>query len=205
MKPIRSRDSETPACLGATPAFVAACLALGCANPAVDSRIEALGEEPNPDLQDFQYHRPGQPCVLCHGEYEEEDPVMSVGGTIFQTPMNRLPVEGAVIRIWDSAGETRTATTNCVGNFWIPKEEWDPLFPLHVEVEYQAAGSDTFRVEPMATRISRDGSCATCHQDMTPKTQQYTPGWVYCTVDPTFQFRPVSQDCPVKFQPAGTP
>ena len=32
-------------------------LAAACANPAVDARIEELGEEPNPDLTDFQYHR----------------------------------------------------------------------------------------------------------------------------------------------------
>ena len=174
-------------------------LAAACANPAVDARIEELGEEPNPDLTDFQYHRAGQPCVLCHGEYEEEEPIMSVGGTIFQTRQKRIPVDGAVVRVWDSSGEAaRTTTTNCVGNFWFPKEEWDPLFPLHVEVEYTVLvdGNPTKKIQPMAGRIGRDGSCAACHADSKPT--QGTPGRVFCTADETAAFPSIPADCPIQ-------
>jgi len=176
---------------------LAACV-IGCANPAVDDRIEALGEEPLPDLNDFSYHRPGQPCVLCHGEYEEEDPIMSIGGTVFQTPKKRIPVENARVRVWDSSGEPpRDKLTNCVGNFWFTKEEWNPLFPLHIEIEYQLEGDDDFRVQPMLSRVGRDGSCAGCHQDTPEPNTQYSPGRVYCTQDEATKFRRIREDCPV--------
>ena len=190
---MRTSAFDSPALLISTVALLAAC-----ANPAVEARIEALGEEPNPDLQDFQYHRPGQPCVLCHGEYEEEEPIMSLGGTIYQRLDDAMPVDGAKVIVYDSSGDPpRTATTNCVGNFWFAKEDYDPLFPVHVEVRYPLADG-TERLTPMNSRIGRDGSCASCHVIVGDKLHtQSSPGRVFCTEDPTLFIKPVRTDCPV--------
>jgi len=175
---------------------VLAVVAAGCANPIADDRIEALGDEPLPDLEDFQYHRAGQPCVLCHGEYESEGPIMSVGGTIYRTRASRVPVEGARVKIWDAFGETYEAITNCVGNFWVEKDVFDPSFPLHVEVSYVLQGDDEPKSQPMTSRVSRDGSCAGCHQDL-PQPTQYSPGRVFASNSEDDEFPAVSPNCPV--------
>src|SRR5690606_33596927 len=85
--------------------LVAALAALGataCGDPVLDARIEALGGEVD-GVEPGEFHRPGQPCVLCHGKYGGEEPEMSVGGTIFAiptTPDNEnevIPVEGVKV------------------------------------------------------------------------------------------------------------
>jgi len=180
----------------------------GCANPVVDDKIDLLGDEPLPDLEDFQFHRAGQPCVLCHGEYEAEGPMMSVGGTVYRSKLSKVPVEGAMVRMWDAFGAFAEAKTNCVGNFWIEKEDFDPAFPLHVEVVYQLAAAGPLKTQPMASRISRDGSCAGCHQDLASPTQ-FSPGRVYASPNPADEFPAISSLCPVPPPqdppPGGTP
>lgn len=172
-------------------AFTAAC-----GNPAIDSRIAALGPEAE-GIEPSEFHRPGQPCVLCHSEYEGADPEISVGGTIFGTPSKdgSLPVvvEKAVVTLVDSEGEVRTTTTNCAGNFFLTKEQWNPSFPLKVEVNYPDPGDPT-RMRPalpMQSRISRDGSCAGCHYG---KRTQASPGYVFCEESPAAPF--VAPACP---------
>lgn len=161
-----------------------------CGNRAIDSRIEALGPEA-PGIAPSEFHRPGQPCVLCHSDYEGAEPEISVGGTIFGTPSKdgSLPVvvEKAVVTLVDSEGEVRTATTNCAGNFFLTKEQWNPSFPLKVEVNYPDPADPT-RIRPalpMQSRISRDGSCAGCHHG---QRTQASPGFVFCEEAPKVPF-----------------
>jgi hypothetical protein len=171
---------------GAFSAAVISALALsagalaGCGNPVLDAKIEALGGEVD-GIEAGPYHRPGQPCVLCHGPYEGASPEMSIGGTVFAAPSDKpIPVGEARVTLVDAAGETRTVKSNCIGNFYITTEQWVPLFPLTAVVECVYKG-DTGSVRPaMNTRISRDGSCAGCH---TGVPNQGSPGWVYCTTD----------------------
>ena len=166
----------------ASPLLFAAVLA-ACGNPSVDDRIEALGEE-TPGVEPGPYHRPGQPCVLCHGPYFGAGPELSIGGTVFATDRGRVPVEGAVVRIWDSVGDSRELATNCIGNFYVAKEDWDPLFPLKVEVEFGLPGGEAAdrRLVGMSSRIERDGSCAGCHVDNKAEVSQTqaSPGRIYC-------------------------
>ncbi|HLM76741.1 MAG TPA: hypothetical protein VK459_28770 [Polyangiaceae bacterium] len=165
--------------------------ASGCGNPAVDARIEALGEE-NPSVPESEFHRPGQPCVLCHSVYEGADPEITVGGTIFASPSKiagELPVavEGAEVTLIDAEGVVKTATTNCAGNFFLTKEQWNPSFPLQVEVRYPAPGAQEQQkpAPSMASRISRDGSCAGCHYG---PPNQGSPGFVFCEEAPQVEF-----------------
>jgi hypothetical protein len=170
----------------------------GCGNRAVDERIAILGDE-DPNNPPSEFHRPGQPCVLCHGEYLRETPIMSVGGTIYAVPTKDaekpLPVKGVTVKMTDSFGEQYEVGTNCAGNFYVAADAWQPAFPLRAEIEYEVPGSlgSTKRVV-MSTRISRDGSCAGCHVG---PPNQGSPGWVYCAeAQPTPPFPPQESACP---------
>lgn len=171
-----------------------ALLPLGCGNPAVDVRIDALGEEKS-GVEPGEFHRPGQPCVLCHSTYYGAEPEMSVGGTIYATPKQDIPVAGVRVTMIDAQGDARTVTTNCIGNFFIPKESWDPLFPLHAEIEFDVPGTEGLEKRAvMATRINRDGSCAGCHEGA---PNQGSPGRVYCALDSAgYDFPEPDASCP---------
>jgi hypothetical protein len=165
-------------------ALAALAAGAGCANPIADAQIAALGPE-DPAVPQSDIHRPGQPCLLCHGPYKGAEPEMAVAGTIFAYPFDLgaedgdpIPAAGVEVEISDSL-DTSPPTkpvTNCAGNFYVTKDEWSPAYPLRVAIRFQVAEGDNDRV-PMDTRISRDGSCAGCH-DAAPN--QGSPGWVYC-------------------------
>jgi hypothetical protein len=157
---------------------VCAVAVAGCGNPVIDSRIAALGDE-DPNVAASEFHRAGQPCVLCHSEYEGASPELSVGGTVFATITDQIPVDQVKVTLTDALGETRVVPTNCVGNFYITKDEWTPAFPLQASITYNlpSAGMPMVKQRPMNSRISRDGSCATCHNG---NRTQASVGWVFC-------------------------
>jgi hypothetical protein len=65
------------------------------------------------------------------------------------------------VKITDKNGISKElAPTNSVGNFYIDKEEWDPVFPVKVEVYRK----DVAKPATMNSTIGRDGGCATCHR-----------------------------------------
>jgi hypothetical protein len=182
--------------LVALPLFVSAC-----GNRAVDERIAALGDE-LPNVPPSEFHRPGQPCVLCHGEYLRENPIMTVAGTIHAFPAsdNPLPVKGVKVLLTDAFGDQKEAGTNCAGNFFIKADEWKPAFPLRAEIEYPVPGSiDSTKRVVMSTRISRDGSCAGCHVGA---PNQGSPGWVTCAeTDLNPPFPAQESSCPGAAKP----
>jgi hypothetical protein len=160
--------------------MVAACLlgagTAGCASPVQDDAIESWGGEV-PGVPEGEFHRPGQPCVLCHGDYHGAGPIMSVAGTVFATPRTARPVGGVKVTITDSDGNVASKTTNCIGNFFFTEEEFTPVFPLRAEIECPVPGTGATKRLVMGTRIGRDGSCANCHNGP-PEVD--SPGWIYC-------------------------
>jgi hypothetical protein len=84
-----------------------------------------------------------------------------VGGTVYQAQFGpAVPQPDAPVTVVDTTGLQATATTNSVGNFWIPQSQWAPTFPVHVlSINYGSISAF------MTTHIGRDGSCATCHYD----------------------------------------
>jgi hypothetical protein len=127
-----------------------------CFDPVHSDAVAALGgeidgERPGP------LHRPGQPCLTCHGSDGPGSPEMAVGGTVFDVRNSQNGASGATVVLTDATGDSRRPITNGRGNFYIFKREWDPVFPLRVEVDYGGAS------KKMTSRIGRDGSCATCH------------------------------------------
>ncbi len=149
--------------LSASLAFV-----LGCRyDPVPQHIINDLGpEEGTPSA----LHRPGQPCVVCHGAYGGASPPLAVAGTLFSVQDGALtPASGILVTIVDSAGQTRKACSNKAGNFSVALDNWaDAAYPLN-----PVAGGIT-----MVSLIGRDGSCASCHK-LPPKED---PDGVY---DPT--------------------
>ena len=164
-------------------ATLSAALLWACSDPLHDARVASLGDEaagvaPGPG------HRPGQPCLTCHGGIGPADVDFGVAGTIYQTAAEGSPpLAGATVTMFDATqladgGAPHTATTNAAGNFFIRNDEWSPTFPLH-DIAVVAPGMDTPTI--MHTVAGRDGSCATCHFD--PRGRD-SHGHVYLVVDP---------------------
>jgi cytochrome c553 len=133
--------------------------ALGsCVDPVHDAQVKALGAEAN-GVPQGEFHRAGQPCTTCHEDTGPASTVFSVAGTVFYGPERTIGAGGVEVLMVDSDGAKRSVTTNCVGNFFIPRDAWDPAFPILVSL---AQGSTTVS---MKSEISREGSCANCHRD----------------------------------------
>ncbi len=171
-------------------------LLTGCPNPVQDKAIEELGGECS-DVPASEFHRAGQPCVLCHGEYQRDSPIMSFGGTVFATKAQATPVEGVEILLTDASGSSppNPVVTNCIGNFFIESDDWQPAFPVHAEIICPNPDNpDKPRRLVMGTRITRDGSCAGCHLDRAGTRTDKT-GWIYCAVTSPMNPYTVSDTC----------
>lgn len=171
---------------------LAAPAASGCGNPVVDQKVAALPPEVA-GVAPSEYHRPGQPCLLCHGPSGAATPQMSIAGTIFATPgKSPTPVADVVVTITDSFGDVKTKKTNCIGNFFITADEWQPGFPLAAKIEYPSVSGTGTTPAYMSTRIGREGSCAGCHQG---QRADDSPGFVYCVDAPADPFPKPGTDC----------
>jgi hypothetical protein len=137
--------------------FFACALALvSCIDPVHDDAVTALGGEAS-GVRPGPTHRPGQPCLVCHGGHGPGSPEMSVAGTVVGTRGSTQGVSGVTVTLTDATGVTKTLRSNGAGNYYFFKTEWDPAFPLSASV---ASGSTQ---QVMKSQIEREGSCATCH------------------------------------------
>jgi hypothetical protein len=157
-------------------AFSSACVS----DPVPDAEIESLGPDvtdPGPD------HRPGQPCVICHSSTgpASDDP-FAVAGTVFHDNASAVGVAGVKILFVDSNGSaplrapTNDILTSASGNFYVRQSEWNPAFPLYVNIFNPADGTTGI----MQSHIGRQPSCASCHRDaFTQSEQLYSVGHIY--------------------------
>jgi hypothetical protein len=141
-----------------------------CSDPVPDGQLAALPGE-DPTIPVGEYHRAGQPCVLCH---DPSGPAsaspFSIAGTVFQQPQSTIGLANATVAMTDTTGSSFTVQTNCVGNFFVPRPgtgdgsaSWDPAFPIYVRI-WDASG----RSLTMQGQIGRERSCANCHFDAPP-------------------------------------
>jgi hypothetical protein len=169
-----------------------ALAAVSCGpDPVHSDAVAALGPEQD-GVAPGPTHRPGQPCLTCHGGSGPADKVFSVAGTIFRAQNEDPPVgiQGAKVVLVDSTGTLPLTdpVTNEVGNFYIAQSDWTPVYPLRVRVDYKAPKSGAYPVSPMTSIIGRDGSCAGCHK-LTPDpatdagTGPSQPGFIYIATD----------------------
>lgn len=142
-------------------------------DPVHRAGVNNLGDEQSALYPpESQYHRPGEPCALCHSAAGPADLQFVLAGTIFWGPDRyERRVDKAYVRIGGPEKTTKCFVTNCNGNFFVRSEDYKNLkFPLLVSVERVndpgGSGPDaekSIRVRRMASHIGRDASCATCH------------------------------------------
>ena len=133
-----------------------AALALaGCSDPVRQAAIEALGPE-DPRVAPGPLHRPGQPCLVCHGEGGGATP-MSAAGTVYRMAGDATPAAGAEVTLRDAARTAVVAEVNCAGNFYVYARRFAPTLPLWASVRL---GDESIAME---SPLHRDGDCASCH------------------------------------------
>jgi hypothetical protein len=152
-------------------------LLLSCSDPVHDNAVQSLGPEdplvgPGPD------HRPGQPCLACHGGAGPAIARFVVGGTVYATQGGRQPADRALVQIEDVDGHIVIATTNSAGNFYVSVGESELRYPTQVAVS-SSKGDQTSQ---MFSLSNRDGSCADCHLSPAGPTSP-GPVFVYPAVD----------------------
>jgi len=149
------RWSRPARAVGFGACLLVAAVGMACRDPVVGSAKDELGDE-DPGISPGEYHRAGQPCLVCHSERGGETE-FTVAGTIFASSSRQVGVDRAEVRMTDADGTQYVAKTNCVGNFFVKPGDWSPKFPILV-----AVGKNGSR-RAMQSVIGRDGSCAHCH------------------------------------------
>jgi len=140
---------------------LAACAATSCGDPVHDHAVKALGDERG-GVPLGEYHRAGQPCVTCHGEFGPAKLRFSLAGTVFNGPSQAIGEDQVTIELIDAEGQApiKQLLTNCVGNFFVTQDDYQASFPVSVWIR---KGSS---LRKMQSHIGRDGSCNQCHQDV---------------------------------------
>ncbi len=157
-----------------------ALAAAGCADPVHDQAVSNDGPE-DPSVPAGATHRPGQPCLDCHGGSGPASSQFTVGGTVYQVAYSQetgqpSPLQGAEVQMTDVNGSEWHVPTNETGNFFVSVSEWNPTFPMTIQVIYKSA------LQNMTTHVSRAVSCADCHKD--PPGSR-SPGHVYIAYKPS--------------------
>jgi hypothetical protein len=146
-----------------------------CNDPVHDNEVAALGPEPNPDFGPGPLHRPGQPCLTCHGGSGPARAQFVSGGTLYQSHTGTLPLDGATVEITDPKMNKWDVKTNSAGNFYVTISDTTIGYPAHVSVSFDGVTAT------MLTHIGRDGSCNDCHFDPPGAT---TEGHIYLVLTP---------------------
>lgn len=128
-----------------------------CSDPVHEQRVAALGAEV-PGVPPGPLHRPGQPCGVCHGVRGPADRAFYQSGTVYLEASSDTPLAGVRVRLLDARGASGIAETNCAGNFFITASEGALEYPLWVRLEWGD------QVVEMRSPISRETSCAGCHE-----------------------------------------
>ena len=172
---------------------------LSCADPVLSDAVKAQGNETS-GISTGEFHRAGQPCVTCHQEGGPASNVpFTVAGTVFAQPKRQVGVEKVEVRMTDADGTKFTATTNCVGNFKVTPGEWNPKFPILVEIAKNSVRRS------MRSAIGRDGSCAKCHStENDPPDPLSQLGHIYLFAGDEPGSPAGAADCPVDPVRAGT-
>src|SRR5690349_2157451 len=107
-------------------------------DPVHRAGVNNLGDENDGQYPpESEWHRPGEPCALCHSKAGPADSEFILGGTVFWGP-DRYDrrVDQAYVRIGGPEKTTKCFVTNCNGNFFVRPDDYKNLkFPLLVSVE----------------------------------------------------------------------
>lgn len=144
--------------------LIALVIAAACTDPVQSANEDAIPDDGKPDGPD---HHVGSWCTACHSEHGS-GPEFSVGGTVFVSRNSLTPAAGAIVRITDGDGKKTEIATYGSGNFYRTKEEYDPKYPLRIEIEYQGVKT------PMDSLIGRDAGCGRCHSNTSAGDTSHT-------------------------------
>jgi hypothetical protein len=142
---------------------------VSCTDEVHNEEVAALGPDSSPP---GPTHRPGQPCLTCHGGSGPAKVQFSVGGTVYLNQGDSMPAPGAAVEIEDILGNVFTVQSNSVGNFFVNLADFAPHYPTQMQV----TSADGSVVVQMLTHVGRDGSCADCH---TATEGPSSPGPIY--------------------------
>ena len=148
---------------------IVAALLLGlcagaCSDPIRTRAVDELGGE-DPATPVGPLHRPGQPCLVCHGADGPAESRFSLAGTVYQLPDTVEPLGDVTVRFIDSTGAQYRVVSNCAGNFYVGAANFEPAWPVWMKIEWKSLSQE------MISPSFREGSCAECHQDpATPST-----------------------------------
>lgn len=147
----------------------ASLASVSCVDEVHNEEVAALGSDTTPP---GPTHRPGEPCLTCHGGSGPAKLQLSVGGTVYLDQGGGMPAPGAMVEIEDIVGNVYDVEANSVGNFFVALSDFAPKYPTQMQVT-AADGSITLQ---MLTHVGRDGSCADCH---TPTAGPTSAGPIY--------------------------
>ncbi|HEX3598376.1 MAG TPA: hypothetical protein VHU80_24880 [Polyangiaceae bacterium] len=143
---------------------VFASLVMACNDPVRNTQLNELGDEAE-TVPAGPLHRPGQPCLACHGGEGPADGAFALAGTVYQASNDAKPLHDATVRLIDSVGAEYAVVSNCAGNFWASADNFRPAWPVWTKIEY---GSESVE---MTSAMFREGSCGECHADpATPRS-----------------------------------
>lgn len=140
-----------------------ATITSSCFNPVHSDEVAALGDEVS-GVGTGPTHRPGQPCLVCHGGTGPGSPEFEIAGTIYE--YRDVPsggVDGVAVRLTDVTGKVVQLTSNRAGNFYLAKDRETLYYPLTVELNDSRILAPPVGVKSMITTIGRNGGCAFCH------------------------------------------
>jgi hypothetical protein len=133
-------------------------LLMSCGDKQLSKEVDRQGNEVA-GVPQGQFHRPGKECVVCHQDGgEASDHPFTLAGTVFASTNRQVGVAAASILLTDSDGSKFIATTNCVGNFFVRPSDWQPKYPIIVDIQK----GDVRRT--MSGPIGRQTDCAFCHK-----------------------------------------
>ena len=165
---------------------VAALGAVACINPVHQDEVAALGGEVNNETPG-EDHRPGQPCLVCHGG-QGPGPDFAIAGTVYRTrgvggereaalARPRDGSESVTVVLTDAARTEHRNVANGVGNFFVRSNDWAPVYPVRVRLEYRGSGKTADK--EMVSFIGRNGGCASCHHGKDNEPSHMPPVFMF--------------------------
>ena len=176
---------RTPRSFAMAALAVAVALSASCFDPVHSDDVAALGGELS-GVEPGPRHRPGQPCLVCHGGSGPASPEFEIGGTIYEyRDVPSAGVDGVEVRITDATGTVVTLQSNRAGNFFLEKGRTPLFYPLNVELNDSRITDKPTGVKTMITPIGRRADCAFCHvNNLDPADKKTHMPQVYLNLAP---------------------
>ena len=144
----------------------AASVSASCFDPVHSDDVAALGPEKTGVIEGAT-HRPGQPCLVCHGASGPASPEFEIAGTIYETAVDpSIAANDVEILVTDATGaQISVRRSNVAGNFYLEKDRQAVFYPLTIELRSTLITDEPKGSKVMVTAIGRNGGCAFCHID----------------------------------------